>query len=75
MHRPQFTTYRKAFANLLECAAGHAAKNDCIVGWTTDASALLTSSKDASYARTLIGYYLQNYLRNPSERIRKFCTE
>jgi glyoxylase-like metal-dependent hydrolase (beta-lactamase superfamily II) len=75
MHRPQFTTYRKAFANLLECAAGHAAKNDCIVGWTTDASALLTSSKDASYARTLIGYYVQNYLRNPSERIRKFCTE
>ena len=75
MHRPQFTAYRKAFANLLECAAGHAGKNDCIEGWTRDASALLISSKDASYARTLIGYYVQNYLRNPSERVRRFCTD
>jgi glyoxylase-like metal-dependent hydrolase (beta-lactamase superfamily II) len=74
MQRPQFTAYRKAFSNLLACAAGKASKADCIDGWIGDAWALI-GPKDASYARTLIDYYLENYLRNPSERIRKFCTD
>jgi glyoxylase-like metal-dependent hydrolase (beta-lactamase superfamily II) len=73
MQRQQFTVYRKAFSNLLACAAGKAKKNACIEGWIGDASTLI-DSKDASYARTLVDYYLENYLRNPSARIRKFCT-
>jgi glyoxylase-like metal-dependent hydrolase (beta-lactamase superfamily II) len=72
MHRLQFATYRKAFSDLLDCATGSAEKNACVDGWLSDASALI-SSEDASYARALIGYYLENYLRNPSERIRAFC--
>jgi len=75
MHKPQFTAYRKAFSNLLDCAAGNAGNNACIEGWSGDAAALFASSKDASYARTLIGYYLDNYLRHPTDRIRKFCTD
>jgi glyoxylase-like metal-dependent hydrolase (beta-lactamase superfamily II) len=74
MRRPAFTAYRKAFSNLLDCAAGNAEQRVCIDGWVGDASALFTHSKDVSYARTLIGYYLDNYLRHPTERIRKFCT-
>jgi glyoxylase-like metal-dependent hydrolase (beta-lactamase superfamily II) len=74
LQRPQFTAYRKAFSNLLACAAGHASKADCIDGWIGDAWALI-GPKDASYARTLIDYYLEHYLRNPSERIRNFCTD
>jgi len=74
MHRQEFTTYRKAFSNLLDCAAGNASRNVCMDGWLSDASALIHSSQDASYARTLIGYYLDNYLRHPTERIRAFCT-
>jgi glyoxylase-like metal-dependent hydrolase (beta-lactamase superfamily II) len=73
MHRPEFTAYRKAFSNLLGCAAGNARKSVCIDGWIDDASVLIPS-KDVSYARTLIGYYVENYLRHPSERVRKFCT-
>jgi glyoxylase-like metal-dependent hydrolase (beta-lactamase superfamily II) len=73
LRRPQFTAYRKAFSNLLDCAAGNGGKSLCIEGWMSDASALITSSRDASYARTLIGYYVDNYLRHPTERIRKFC--
>jgi glyoxylase-like metal-dependent hydrolase (beta-lactamase superfamily II) len=72
MRRPQFAAYRKAFSDLLDCAAGNAEKNACIEGWVSDASALIRSD-DASYARTLIGYYLDNYLRHPSERVRTFC--
>jgi glyoxylase-like metal-dependent hydrolase (beta-lactamase superfamily II) len=72
MHRMEFTAYRKAFANLLDCAAGDATKNACIDRWVGDASVLIPT-KDVSYARTLIGYYLDNYLRNPSERVRALC--
>ncbi len=74
MQRQAFSAYRKAFSNLLSCAAGDARINVCIDGWISDAAALV-DSKDVSYARTLIGYYVQNYLRNPTERIRKFCTD
>lgn len=74
MQRQQFALYRLAFSHLLECAAGNAQKADCIDGWVNDAATLIPSSKDVSYARTLIGYYLEHYLRNTSERIRRFCS-
>jgi glyoxylase-like metal-dependent hydrolase (beta-lactamase superfamily II) len=74
MQRHAFDSYRKAFSNLLACAAGDATKNTCIDGWINDASDLI-STDDVSYARILIGYYLQNYLRHPTERIQKFCTD
>ncbi len=73
MQRRELTAYRRAFSRLLECAAGEAEKARCVDGWIEDAGPLFASSRDASYARTLIGYYMDNYLRNPSERIRKFC--
>jgi glyoxylase-like metal-dependent hydrolase (beta-lactamase superfamily II) len=73
MHKREFTAYRKAFGNLLDCAAGNDKKFVCIDRWIDDASALIPS-KDVSYARTLIGYYLDNYLRHPTERVRSFCT-
>ena len=75
MHKAQFAVYRQAFSNLLDCAAGNAGKNACIDGWTGDAASLFASSKDASYARTLTGYYVDNYLSHPTERIRKFCSD
>jgi glyoxylase-like metal-dependent hydrolase (beta-lactamase superfamily II) len=75
MHKAQFTVYRKAFSNLLDCVAGNAGKNACVDGWIGDAATLFTASKDASYARTLIGYYMDNYLSHPTDRIRKFCTD
>jgi glyoxylase-like metal-dependent hydrolase (beta-lactamase superfamily II) len=74
MHKPQFTAYRKALSNLLDCAAGSEPNTVCIDGWISDASVVFSASRDVSYARTLIGYYLENYLRHPTERIRKFCT-
>jgi glyoxylase-like metal-dependent hydrolase (beta-lactamase superfamily II) len=74
MRRPEFAAYRKAFSNLLDCAAGNAEKSSCIDGWIGDAS-MVRRPQDMSYAKTLIGYYLDNYLRNPSERVRAFCSD
>jgi glyoxylase-like metal-dependent hydrolase (beta-lactamase superfamily II) len=73
MHKKGFTAYAKAFSSLLACAAGDAPKNVCIDGWINEAPALI-DSKDVSYARTLIAYYMDNYLRHPSERVRTLCT-
>jgi glyoxylase-like metal-dependent hydrolase (beta-lactamase superfamily II) len=73
MDRQGLATYAKAFANLLACAAGDAKKQVCVDGWINDAATLI-DSRDVSYARTLIAYYMDNYLRHPSERVRKFCT-
>jgi glyoxylase-like metal-dependent hydrolase (beta-lactamase superfamily II) len=73
MHKREFTVYRKAFGNLLDCAAGNDKKFVCVDRWIDDASVLIPS-KDVSYARTLIGYYVDNYLRQPTERVRSFCT-
>jgi glyoxylase-like metal-dependent hydrolase (beta-lactamase superfamily II) len=72
MHKADFKAYRKAFSHLLDCAAGNAAEDACKDGWLSDTSGLI-APKDMSYARTLIGYYVDGYLRHPSERIRKFC--
>lgn len=74
MRRDEFSAYSVAFANLLACAAGTAARTACTDRWINDAAALI-DSRDVSYARTLIGYYVENYLRNPSERVRKFCSD
>jgi glyoxylase-like metal-dependent hydrolase (beta-lactamase superfamily II) len=74
MHKKAFRAYARAFGNLLDCAAGTAPKNACIDGWINDASALIASD-DVSYARSLVGYYLDNYLRHPSEHVLKLCTE
>jgi hypothetical protein len=74
MQRKEFGIYRHAFSQLLDCAAGDSEKAACVDGWINDAGALIPSSKDVSYARTLIDYYIDNYLRNTSERIRKFCS-
>jgi glyoxylase-like metal-dependent hydrolase (beta-lactamase superfamily II) len=73
MDRQGLAAYARALSNLLACAAGDATKQACVDGWISDAPALI-DSKDASYARTLIAYYLDNYLRHPSERVRNFCT-
>ena len=73
MHRKEFLAYAQAFYNVLDCAAGTLPKNACIDGWTRDASGLI-DSKDLAYARSLVDYYLDNYLRHPTERVLKLCT-
>ena len=73
MHKKAFRSYARAFGNLLDCARGAAPGSACIEGWIGDASALLAPA-DLGYARSLIGYYLDNYLRHPSRHVLDLCT-
>lgn len=60
MSRRQFQTYRRAFDNLLACAAVHTATH-CTQGWMTDAAELLPA-QDRALAESLLGHYLQTRL-------------
>lgn len=71
MTRPQFLQWRKAFDNLLDCAASTRAKEACIAGWKRDAAAFIPAGDRRIDG--MIGYYLDTRLRAaPAERDR-FC--
>jgi glyoxylase-like metal-dependent hydrolase (beta-lactamase superfamily II) len=71
MTRPQFLQWRKAFDNLLDCAASTRAKEACVAGWKRDAAAFIPAGERR--IDSLVGYYLDTRLRAaPAERDR-FC--
>ena len=72
MRRKEFDVYQRAFNHLLNCAAGSSKKIECIDNWISDA-AVLIPSRDVSYARMLIDYYIEYFLRSPPERVQAFC--
>lgn len=64
--------YRRAFDNLLACAASKRDKASCSAGWIDDAGTLIgESERDA--ARTLADYYVENVLRGDPARIERAC--
>jgi glyoxylase-like metal-dependent hydrolase (beta-lactamase superfamily II) len=64
MDRKGFNTYRRAFNNLLVCAAGPARARTCVAGWRRDADALLTDA-DRETVDGMIAYYVEERLRSP----------
>ncbi|HET6899841.1 MAG TPA: MBL fold metallo-hydrolase, partial [Vicinamibacteria bacterium] len=62
--RDQFESYRRAFGNLLTCAASPKAKGECIDGWLADAGPLVPA-EEQKMARALLDYYLDTSLRPP----------
>jgi glyoxylase-like metal-dependent hydrolase (beta-lactamase superfamily II) len=72
MDRAQFGLYRKAFDDLLDCAASDAPAASCRAGWLRDADALVPP-QDIELATTLLDYYLGQVLRAPRARQKKYC--
>lgn len=62
MDRAGFDTWRRAFHNLLACAATPTRDATCIAGWKRDAAPLLRPG-DAAAVDGLLGYYLSTGLR------------
>jgi glyoxylase-like metal-dependent hydrolase (beta-lactamase superfamily II) len=62
MDRAGFDTYRRAFHNLLACAAAPTRDATCIAGWKHDAAPLLRPGDDAA-VDGLLGYYFSTGLR------------
>ncbi|HEU0099905.1 MAG TPA: MBL fold metallo-hydrolase [Allosphingosinicella sp.] len=71
MSRPQFLRWRRAFDNLLDCAASSQAKQACVAGWKRDAAAFIPAADRRIDG--MVGYYLDTRLRAaPAER-EKYC--
>ncbi len=72
MHRAQFETYRRAFDNLVACAASSKTKAACSDGWLADAKPLLADA-DPHFVASLLDYYIDNSLRAPKAQLDKLC--
>jgi glyoxylase-like metal-dependent hydrolase (beta-lactamase superfamily II) len=72
MSQTQFETYRRAYANLLACAASSKAKTTCISGWMQDAEPLL-SADDSKTAGSMLDYYIDNSFRADPAKMKKLC--
>jgi glyoxylase-like metal-dependent hydrolase (beta-lactamase superfamily II) len=73
MKRAGFDSYRSAYRELLRCAASDAGPKQCIDGWLHGVQALLPM-QDEKLARGLLGYYIDNVLRDPQAPQRAGCT-
>ena len=70
MNKPQFLKWRRAFTNLLNCAASTAANAACIAGWRRDASVFIPAEKNTD---GLIAYYLETRLRAAPDERQRYC--
>ncbi|MFZ5635672.1 MAG: MBL fold metallo-hydrolase [Pseudomonadota bacterium] len=65
MDRERFNVYRRAFNNLLACAATPTRTRTCVAGWRRDADPLLTDA-DRETVDGMIAYYVDARLRGPA---------
>lgn len=65
MDRDGFNTYRRAFNNLLVCAATPTRTQVCVEGWRRDAAPLLSGAATAR-VDGMIAYYVDQRLRGPA---------
>ena len=72
MDRPAFLSWKRAFDNLLDCAASPVARASCIAGWRRDAAAFQRPGRGAMIDE-MTGYYLDTRLRAAPEERERFC--
>jgi len=72
MDHQAFDRYRTAFDGLLACSASDAENETCIQGWL-DGVGNLVPEADHGFARSLVGYYLDQHLRGDPARTAALC--
>jgi len=68
-----FSLYRWAFDQLLDCANGAAAKQACIDGWIKDAGPLIRTAQERQQSREYLDYYIGAILRDRAKQA-ELCT-
>jgi len=68
--RDDYFIWRRAFDNLLSCAAAHEGA-ECVDGWLNDAAPFITEDKKDLAGRMIV-YYVDNVIRSAEAR-EKFC--
>jgi len=72
MHRREFSRYRHAYENLLECTGGSKSNEQCAEAWVQDAGGLI-ADQDRSFAKKLMASYVDGSLRADPKKIAKLC--
>jgi hypothetical protein len=72
MHRASFLAWKRAFDNLLDCAASPAERAACIAGWRRDAAPFIAPGREAMIDE-MTGYYLDTRLRAAPEERARYC--
>ncbi len=72
LDRAQFDVYRRAYGELVTCAASATAKQTCIDLWLDSAAPLLDAAA-RTQAPPLLDYYLDRVLRGDAGRIAALC--
>ena len=72
MDRAQFTQWRRAFDNLVDCGRSTATKEKCAEGWVADAAPFIAETHRA-YAREAADYYVETRFRSSPEEQQKYC--
>ncbi|HEX8624885.1 MAG TPA: MBL fold metallo-hydrolase [Allosphingosinicella sp.] len=70
MSRQRFGQWRRAFNNLLDCAASKQSKESCVAGWKRDAAPFIPAGQRVD---GMVGYYLDSRLRAAPEQRDRFC--
>jgi glyoxylase-like metal-dependent hydrolase (beta-lactamase superfamily II) len=71
MSRAEFMRWRRAFNNLLDCAAGDSAKETCVAGWTNDAAEFIPEGE--TRVEDMIRYYIDTRLRAADDERMRYC--
>ena len=72
MNRDQFSQWRKAFDNFVDCGRSTRLKEECVAGWKRDAAPFIDAAH-GDYVTEAAGYYLDTRLRSPPEEQQKYC--
>jgi glyoxylase-like metal-dependent hydrolase (beta-lactamase superfamily II) len=72
MTRADFTTWRTAYDNFVDCGHSDAAKEKCVDGWSHDAAKFIDAGH-RDYAKDAAAYYLDTRLRSSPQEQQKYC--
>jgi glyoxylase-like metal-dependent hydrolase (beta-lactamase superfamily II) len=72
MTRSDFSAWRMAYDNFVECGHSPADKKACVDGWLRDAARFI-DAKHRTYVREAADYYLTTRLRSSAEEQEKYC--
>ena len=72
MSRADFSVWRTAYDNFVNCGRSSVDKKQCIDGWSRDAARFI-NAEHKDYAREAADYYLTTRLRSSPEEQQRYC--
>lgn len=72
MDRAEFTSWKTAFDNFVDCGRSARSKDECVAGWKRDAARFIDAAH-AGYVEEAAAYYIDTRLRSSPEEQQKYC--